>query len=117
MPPLAPTFLKVDLVHALSPSIWPFVFVFLFMLVFDTIGTFIGVCVSLFIMSLVDDACMVPIDIFPTFIAVIMSLASAFFTKTRHAIACQRVRARMPGLLSSGVGRLQHALLSLREPL
>jgi AGZA family xanthine/uracil permease-like MFS transporter len=44
LPPLAPTFLKVDLVHALSPSIWPFVFVFLFMLVFDTIGTFIGVC-------------------------------------------------------------------------
>ena len=43
-PSLAPTFLKADLVHALSPRMLPFVFVFLFMLVFDTIGTLIGVC-------------------------------------------------------------------------
>ena len=43
-PSLAPTFLRVDLVHALSPTMLPFVFVFLFMLVFDTIGTLIGVC-------------------------------------------------------------------------
>ena len=43
-PSLAPTFLKMDLVHALSPKMLPFVFVFLFMLVFDAIGTLIGVC-------------------------------------------------------------------------
>jgi adenine/guanine/hypoxanthine permease len=43
-PSIRPTFLKMDLVHALSPRMAPFVFVFLFMLVFDTIGTLIGVC-------------------------------------------------------------------------
>ena len=43
-PSLAPTFLKLDLVHALSPAMFPFIFVFLFMLVFDAIGTLIGVC-------------------------------------------------------------------------
>jgi AGZA family xanthine/uracil permease-like MFS transporter len=43
-PSLAPTFLKFDLVHALSPKMLPFVFVFLFMLTFDAIGTLIGVC-------------------------------------------------------------------------
>jgi AGZA family xanthine/uracil permease-like MFS transporter len=43
-PSLAPTFLQMDLVHALSPKMLPFVFVFLFMLVFDAIGTLIGVC-------------------------------------------------------------------------
>ncbi len=43
-PSLAPTFLKMDLIHALSPKMLPFIFVFLFMLVFDTIGTLIGVC-------------------------------------------------------------------------
>lgn len=43
-PSLAPTFLKMDLVHALTPKMLPFVFVFLFMLVFDAIGTLIGVC-------------------------------------------------------------------------
>jgi len=43
-PSLAPTFLKFDLVHALSLSMLPFVAVFLFMLVFDAIGTLIGVC-------------------------------------------------------------------------
>jgi AGZA family xanthine/uracil permease-like MFS transporter len=45
MPPsITPTFLKIDVRHALSPSMLPFVFVFLFMLVFDAIGTLIGVC-------------------------------------------------------------------------
>jgi AGZA family xanthine/uracil permease-like MFS transporter len=43
-PSLAPTFLQMDLIHALSPAMLPFVFVFLFMLMFDTIGTLIGVC-------------------------------------------------------------------------
>ena len=42
-PSLAPTFLKMDLRHALSAPMWPFIFVFLFMLVFDAIGTLIGV--------------------------------------------------------------------------
>src|SRR5439155_26222592 len=43
-PSLGPTFLKMDLVHALTPAMLPFVFVFLFMLTFDAIGTLIGVC-------------------------------------------------------------------------
>ena len=43
-PSLAPTFLQMDLAHALSPKMLPFIFVFLFMLVFDAIGTLIGVC-------------------------------------------------------------------------
>ncbi len=43
-PSLAPTFLRIDLAHAVSPTMLPFIFVFLFMLVFDTIGTLIGVC-------------------------------------------------------------------------
>jgi len=42
-PSLAPTFLKMDLVHALSIAMWPFIIVFLFMDVFDTIGTLVGV--------------------------------------------------------------------------
>lgn len=42
-PSLAPTFLKFDIVHALSVPMLPFVFVFLFMLVFDAIGTLIAV--------------------------------------------------------------------------
>src|SRR5215470_10774815 len=42
-PSLAPTFLKMDLAHALAPTMLPFVFVFLFMLTFDAIGTLIGV--------------------------------------------------------------------------
>jgi len=42
-PSLAPTFLQMDFVHALSPKMLPFVFVFLFMLTFDAIGTLIGV--------------------------------------------------------------------------
>ena len=42
-PPLAPTFLKLDLAHALSPVMWPFISVFLFMVFFDTVGTLIGV--------------------------------------------------------------------------
>jgi AGZA family xanthine/uracil permease-like MFS transporter len=43
-PSLSPTFLKMDLIRALSPKMLPFIFVFLFMLVFDAIGTLIGVC-------------------------------------------------------------------------
>jgi AGZA family xanthine/uracil permease-like MFS transporter len=43
-PSLAPTLWKLDLLHALSPKMLPFVFVFLFMLVFDAIGTLVGVC-------------------------------------------------------------------------
>jgi AGZA family xanthine/uracil permease-like MFS transporter len=43
-PSLAPTFLKMDLAHALAPKMLPFIFVFLSMLVFDAIGTLIGVC-------------------------------------------------------------------------
>src|SRR5215831_651409 len=43
-PSLAPTFLKMDVAHALTPKMLPFVFVFLFMLTFDAIGTLIGVC-------------------------------------------------------------------------
>jgi len=43
-PSLSPTFLKFDLVNALSLPMLPFVLVFLFMLVFDAIGTLIGVC-------------------------------------------------------------------------
>jgi AGZA family xanthine/uracil permease-like MFS transporter len=42
-PSLAPTFLKMDLVHALSLVMWPFIVVFLFMVFFDTVGTLIGV--------------------------------------------------------------------------
>ncbi|TAL06323.1 MAG: NCS2 family permease [Verrucomicrobia bacterium] len=43
-PSLEPTYLQMDIVHALSPKMLPFVFVFLFMLTFDAIGTLIGVC-------------------------------------------------------------------------
>jgi adenine/guanine/hypoxanthine permease len=43
-PSLVPTFLRMDLAHALTPKMLPFIFVFLFMLVFDAIGTLIGVC-------------------------------------------------------------------------
>src|SRR5215468_2679604 len=43
-PSLGPTFLKMDIAHALTPTMLPFVFVFLFMLTFDAIGTLIGVC-------------------------------------------------------------------------
>ncbi len=43
-PSLAPTFLQLDLGHALAPRMLPFVLVFLFMLTFDAIGTLIGVC-------------------------------------------------------------------------
>lgn len=42
-PSLVPTFLQMDLTHAVSPKMLPFVFVFLFMLTFDAIGTLIGV--------------------------------------------------------------------------
>ena len=42
-PSVAPTFLKMDLVGALSPAMLPFIVVFLFMVLFDTVGTLIGV--------------------------------------------------------------------------
>ena len=42
-PSIAPTFLKMDLMHALSASMIPFIIIFLFMDMFDTIGTLIGV--------------------------------------------------------------------------
>ncbi|HZI30710.1 MAG TPA: NCS2 family permease, partial [Candidatus Binatia bacterium] len=42
-PSLAPTFFQMDLGHALSAKMLPFIFVFLFMLTFDAIGTLIGV--------------------------------------------------------------------------
>ncbi|MGP8199017.1 MAG: NCS2 family permease [Limisphaerales bacterium] len=43
-PSVAPTWCRLDCVHALAPAMLPFVAVFLFMLVFDGIGTLIGVC-------------------------------------------------------------------------
>jgi adenine/guanine/hypoxanthine permease len=43
-PSLAPTFLQMNVTHALTAKMLPFVFVFLFMLTFDAIGTLIGVC-------------------------------------------------------------------------
>jgi len=42
-PSVAPTFLKMDVMSALSVSMIPIVIIFLFMDVFDTIGTLIGV--------------------------------------------------------------------------
>jgi adenine/guanine/hypoxanthine permease len=41
-PSVAPTFLQMDLKHALSPVMAPFIIVFLFMVLFDTVGTLIG---------------------------------------------------------------------------
>jgi len=43
-PRISPTFLQMDIVHALSPAMLPFVFVFFFVLTFDAIGTLIGIC-------------------------------------------------------------------------
>jgi AGZA family xanthine/uracil permease-like MFS transporter len=43
-PSLGPTWMKFDCVHALAPSMLPYIAVFLFMLMFDGIGTLIGVC-------------------------------------------------------------------------
>ena len=43
-PSLAPTLLKMDLVHALCWPMIPFIMIFLFMVLFDTLGTLIGVC-------------------------------------------------------------------------
>ena len=42
-PSLSPTLLKMDLGHALTPSMAPFIVIFLFMVFFDTVGTLIGV--------------------------------------------------------------------------
>ncbi|MDP8247198.1 MAG: NCS2 family permease [Candidatus Tritonobacter lacicola] len=42
-PSMGPTFLKMDLLHALAWKMWPCIIVFLYMDMFDTIGTLIGV--------------------------------------------------------------------------
>lgn len=42
-PSLSPTLFKIDVIHALSFSLWPLIIVFLFMDIFDTLGTLIGV--------------------------------------------------------------------------
>ncbi|MCR4412355.1 MAG: NCS2 family permease [Thermoguttaceae bacterium] len=42
-PSMAPTFLEMDLIGALSPPMLPFILIFLFMVVFDTLGTLVGV--------------------------------------------------------------------------
>jgi AGZA family xanthine/uracil permease-like MFS transporter len=42
-PSLEPTFLKMDLVRAISPAMWPYIVIFLFMVFFDTVGTLVGV--------------------------------------------------------------------------
>ena len=42
-PSMAPTLLKMDLVHALSWAMVPYILIFLFMDLFDTLGTLIGV--------------------------------------------------------------------------
>lgn len=43
VPSMAPTFLKMDLVRAVSWPMLPFILIFLFMVVFDTVGTLVGV--------------------------------------------------------------------------
>jgi adenine/guanine/hypoxanthine permease len=42
-PSLAPTFLELDLIGALSPSMLPVIFVFFFLALFDSVGTLVGV--------------------------------------------------------------------------
>lgn len=42
-PSPAPTFMQMDIRHALAPAMIPFILIFLFMDVFDTIGTLVGV--------------------------------------------------------------------------
>ncbi len=42
-PSLAPTFLKLDPLGALTPAMAPVIFVFLFLALFDTVGTLVGV--------------------------------------------------------------------------
>jgi AGZA family xanthine/uracil permease-like MFS transporter len=42
-PSLAPTFLQLDLVGALQPSMLPVIFVFFFLALFDSVGTLVGV--------------------------------------------------------------------------
>ncbi|MDD4734527.1 MAG: NCS2 family permease [Kiritimatiellae bacterium] len=43
-PSVAPTFMKMSVLHALTLKMAPFIVIFLFMDVFDTIGTLVGVC-------------------------------------------------------------------------
>jgi AGZA family xanthine/uracil permease-like MFS transporter len=42
-PSLAPIFFKMDIIHALSVAMWPFIVIHLYMDVFDTVGTLIGI--------------------------------------------------------------------------
>lgn len=42
-PSLAPTFMKLDPLGALTPAMAPVIFVFLFLALFDTVGTLVGV--------------------------------------------------------------------------
>lgn len=42
-PSLAPIFFKMDIIHALSLAMWPFIIIHLYMDVFDTVGTLIGI--------------------------------------------------------------------------
>ncbi len=42
-PSMAPTFAKMDLIHALALPMIPYILIFLFMDVFDTLGTLVGV--------------------------------------------------------------------------
>jgi AGZA family xanthine/uracil permease-like MFS transporter len=42
-PSLGPTFMKLDLVGALQPAMWPVIFVFFFLALFDSVGTLVGV--------------------------------------------------------------------------
>jgi adenine/guanine/hypoxanthine permease len=42
-PPISPTFLKLDIAGALTPSMLPVIFVFFFLALFDSVGTLVGV--------------------------------------------------------------------------
>lgn len=42
-PSIAPTFLKLDVLGALSPAMLPVIFVFFFLALFDSVGTLVGV--------------------------------------------------------------------------
>ncbi|MCX7018884.1 MAG: NCS2 family permease [Candidatus Sumerlaeota bacterium] len=42
-PPLSPTFMKLDVIHAFTPRMMPFIIIFLYMALFDTMGTLIGI--------------------------------------------------------------------------
>ena len=42
-PSLAPTFMQLDVVGALSPGLWPVIVIFFFLALFDSVGTLVGV--------------------------------------------------------------------------